>query len=238
MTEKLLRLQQDISSLPCRENLVSVLVYGTTVSSNDIANDLDVVIVAKKVDSSLKTLFELLSSESKNLDFNLYSKEEFFNDLSYYTREFKLEYLAKGFCVYGINIFEQEYRKVNKYSYRQSILIRSIEYLQMVRQRYFSAFFDPDQKLRYFKKYFLRISKSILLFKGVCDHSSVNNMADSEIMGNLFDLGIFSVLPNLEEARTLEEYFNLFDIISDALIKCKKEFDFQAPHAPLRGQTK
>ena len=230
MTEKLLQLHDDISSLSCRENLVSVLIYGTTVNSSDIANDLDVVIVARKINSSLRTLFELLYSKFKNLDFNVYSEEEFFNNLSYYTRGFKLEYLAKGFCIYGINIFEQEYKKVDKYSYRQSILIRSIEHLQIVRQKYFSASFDPDQKFRCFKKYFLRISKNILLFKGVCDHSSVNNMTDSEIMENLFDLGAFSVLPNLKEVRTLEEYLSLFDIISDALIKCKKEFDSQIPH--------
>jgi len=231
MTEKLLQLQKDISSLPCRENLVSVLAYGTTVSNRDIADDLDIVIVARKVDSFLGVLFELLSSGFKNLDFNVYSEEEFSNSLSYYTREFKLEYLAKGFCIYGINIFEQEYKKVNKYSYRQSILIRSIEHLQMVRQKYFSVFLEPDQKLYYLKKYFFRISKNILLFKGICDHSSVNNMTDGEIMGNLFDLGVFSVLPNLEEVKTLEGYFNLFDIISVVLIKCKKEFDSQSLNA-------
>src|SRR3989344_2104068 len=144
MTEKLSEFQREVSSLPGKENTVCVLVYGTMATDSDIANDLDIVIVVKKVDFGLNALFELLSRQSKNLDFNVYSHEEILNDLSYYTREYKLEYLAKGVCIFGTNIFLEEFEKVNKFRYRQSILIRSIEHLQMVRQKYFFSSLNPE----------------------------------------------------------------------------------------------
>lgn len=227
MTEKIAELQKEIEYLPSRENLVSVLVYGTMITESDFANDLDIVIVVNQVNTSLNALINILTKYSQNLDFNVYTHKELVNNLSYFTREFKLEYLAKGVCIYGSNIFEQEFKKVDNFKYRQSILIRSIEHMQMMRQKYFSPSFSPEQKFNYLKKYFLRISKNILLFKGVDSHTSVNKLSDGDVMKKLYNLGMFSSVPNLENIVDADEYCGLFDLISDALIRCKKEFDAQ-----------
>lgn len=225
MTEEFLRLQKEILILPCKDNLVSILIYGAMLTDRNTAHDLDIIIVVKKVDSTLNSLFELLSGRYKNLDFNVYSFEEILNDLSFFTREFKLEYLTKGVCIYGENIFVDEFKKVNNYKYKQSILIRSIEHLQMVRQKYFSVVISYDQKFNFLKKYFLRISRNILLFSGTDNHSSVNNISQNEIIQKLVNVGMFDTLPNVDNVKTIDEYFNLFDIISKVLIKCKQKFD-------------
>ena len=41
----------------------------------------------------------------------------------------------------------------------------------------------------------------------------------------LFDIGMFDFLPNTEETKTVDEYFDLFNLIGKALIKCKKDLD-------------
>ena len=224
MKEEFLRLQQEIKYLACAENILCVLVYGTIVNDSSTANDLDIIIVVKNVDSTLNELFKVLSKKYKNLDFNVYSQEEILNDLSFFTREFKLEYLAKGLCVYGENLFKKEFLKVTLYEYKQSILIRSIEYLQIVRQKYFSTALNSKEKLYFLEKYFLRISKSILLFKKVDNHSSVNSLNKDEIFKKLITIGVFDLLPDINNVKSIDEYFNLFYILSEALIKCKKEF--------------
>ncbi len=230
MNEKFLKLKKEISSIPDKDNLVSVLIYGSILdnkNNRNTINDLDIIIVVKKVDSTLNNLFKLLLNKYKNIDFNVYSYEEILNDLSFYTREFKLEYLAKGLCIYGKNIFHDEFLKVNNYEYKQSILIRSIEHLQMVRQKYFSSSLNYNQKFDYLKKYFIRISKNILLFCGVDNYSSVNKLDKNEIFKKLITIGMFDVLPDIDNIKKLDEYFNLFNIISKVLIRCKKDFDLQ-----------
>jgi len=145
-------------------------------------------------------------------------------NLSFYTRESKLEYLAKGLCVYGKNIFIDMWKKVNRYEYKQSLLIRNIEYLQLVRQKYYSSESELV-KLAYLKKYFLRISKSVLLYWGIDDHSSVNRLNDDEIKEKLSQMKVINKKLNVARDQTLDHLFKDFEILSIALIKCKKELD-------------
>jgi len=232
MSEELLRLQKDISSLPHSDNLVSIVVYGSIITNESKAQDLDIIVVVQKVNTSLSHLFKLLYERYSTIDFNVYSYAEILSTVSFYTREFKLEYLQKGLCIYGANIFQDEFLKVDANKYRRSILIRSIEYLQMVRQKYFSRSLTDAQKFEYLKKYFLRICKSILLFCGRHDHSSVNKMTQVEILEDLVAMRVFDTLPDIESIENKNDLFNLFSIISDALMKCKKEFDSEQ-HASL-----
>ena len=108
MDESILKLQKDILSLHCRDGLVSILIYGSIISDESAAKDIDIIIVVKKVDFTINSLFELLASRYSDLDFNVYSYKEILSGLSFYTREFKLEYIAKGLCIYGENIFQDE----------------------------------------------------------------------------------------------------------------------------------
>lgn len=225
MNEDLLKLQKEILRLPNRDNLVCILIFGSVITNKSAAHDLDIIIVCKNVNNSLISLFELLENQYRNIDFNLYSFEEIKGNISFYTREYKLEYLVKGTCVFGKNIFIDEYLKINNLQYKQSILIRSIEYLQMVRKSYFSKSTNLDHKFYFLKKYLLRILKNILLFKGVDNHNSVNKLDQNELFHKLFKLGGIKIMPKLDRINTLHDYFNLFCIVSDALIKCKIEFD-------------
>jgi len=170
MSEEFLNLKNDIKSLDSNRNIICLLLFGSVLFDSNNAKDFDIIIVVKKVDPGLKELIALFSSRYEKVDFDIFTQKKMIKNLSFYTREFKLEYLAKGLCVYGKNIFIDMWKKVNRYEYKQSLLIRNIEYLQLVRQKYYSSE-NELVKLAYLKKYFLRISKSVLLYWGIDDHS-------------------------------------------------------------------
>jgi len=224
MTEDLLSLQKEILALPVKDNLKCFLVYGSILTDSK-ANDFDAIVIVEKVDSALNGLFKIISNRYNKLDINIYTYAEILENISFLTREFKLEYLSKGVCLYGENILKNEYWKINDYKYKQSMFIRSIERLQMVRQKYFLSSTDPEEKLNYLKKYFFRISKSLLILNGVEKDSTVQILNQDKVNQKLFDIGMFDFLPNTEETKTVDEYFDLFNLIGKALIKCKKDLD-------------
>lgn len=227
MSEEFLKLKNDIESLLLQDNLVSFLLYGSVLTSRNNAYDLDGIIIVKKVDDSLKSLFKLLENKYKKLDFNIYTEDEILSNLSFYTREFKLEYLAKSLCLYGNNILEQEFLKVDNFKYRQSILIRSIEHMQLVRQKYFLSL-DPDSvKLVYLKKYLIRICKNILLFKGAYNHTEVNLLEEDEIEKVLAEHEILLSSISLKDLNSAEEYFISIQSLSSVLVKCKEELNYE-----------
>ena len=162
---------------------------------------------------------------NKNIDFNLYTYQEIINGLSYYTREFKLEYQSEGICLYGVNILKDEFSKITEYKYRKSILIRSLEHLQMVRKVYFTQSFDDTYKTRYCEKYFQRISKNILLFNNIGNHASVNKLKITEVTQKLIEDKIIVNSLLIKDKPTMEEYLVLFGIIGEYFIKCKNEFE-------------
>lgn len=222
MSEELINLKTKISNLPITDNLVCFIVFGSTTISSKNPDDLDAIVVVKRVDSVLENLFSMLKEKYSKLDINIYALEEVENKISFYTREFKLEYLSKGICLYGNNIFIKEFNKVTSYEYKQSILIRSIEHLQLVRQKYLTSASNDECKVKYLKKYFLRISKNILLFKGIFDHSSVSNLPETEIYRKLVEVKLFDKMPQLNTKVSL---FEEFEQISRALIYCREELN-------------
>lgn len=225
MNEELLRLQRDLSSLRCKNELVSVVIYGSTIYASSVANDLDIIIVVKKINSDLCELFDSLFKKYKNIDFNLYTYQEITNGLSYFTREFKLEYQAEGICLFGENILKNEFNKISEYSYKRSILIRSLEHLQMVRKVYFSQSFDDTYKMKYLEKYFQRISKNILLFNSVGNHASINKLKTKEVVQKLIDEKIIINDLLINDMPNMHEYLELFEVIGEYFIKCKNEFE-------------
>lgn len=225
MSEELLRLKTKILNVCTDDNLVSFVVFGSTALNVENPNDLDAIVVVRKADPTLENLFDMLKESYFKLDINIYTLEEVENNLPFYTREFKLEYVSKGVCLYGNNIFIQEFDTVTDYQYKQSILIRSIEHLQLVRQKYLASDSNDVQKIKYLKKYFLRICKNILLFKGIFDHSSVNELVESEVYKKLVELRLFNKIPQLDIEKSSTFLFVEFEQISKALVSCKEEIN-------------
>lgn len=223
MRKDFLLLKKEIQKIRNIENVLSVVLYGSVVSGKRKVNDLDGIIIVNKVDSSVMDFFNLLKSRYKKLDFNIYSQEELRKKVSYYTREFKLEYLAKGVCVYGKNLLKEEFAKISIFEYRQSLLIRSIEHMQMVRQKFFTSDVDDVKKREYIEKYFWRISRNILLFRGGYDHSSVNKLNKKEVLRRLNSLKLYNTIPKIDSKTETNELFNYFSLISDAIIKCRED---------------
>ncbi|MCX6754514.1 MAG: hypothetical protein NTU81_01635 [Candidatus Nomurabacteria bacterium] len=226
MRKELLSLKKDISLISCKNNLVCVLIYGSILKDDYKADDLDVIIVVKKVDSTLNEIFKLFSNVFNKLDIHTYSQEEISQGLSFYSREFILEYLAnEGMCIFGNNIFKNEFLNINAYQYKQSMLIRSIERIQMVRKKYFISSVGQDEKLKYLKKYFLRISKSILILENKENNDSLKNLTQEEVNQKLFTSGVLDFLIDSSHLNNLDDCFNLFDNISNVLTRCKKNIE-------------
>ena len=223
MESKIELLKNEIKKLDIYGNLVCILLYGSVASNSQNPDDLDGVVVVKKVNSDIKELFNLLRSYFNKLDFNIYSEYEVKNKISYFTREFKLEYLANGTCLFGENIFKELYSCVTNQEYRLSILTRSIEHLQMARQRYFFVLKNEEDRFKYLYKYFLRISKNILLFYGVCSHTTVNNLTNNELFLKLYDCNIFDKIVDMEKVKSSDELFGLFYQIEQAIYKIRTE---------------
>lgn len=224
----LLDLKRKISLLPHADNLVCFLVFGSILDSEKNVNDFDAIVIVKKVNSTLNELFRLLASRYKQLDVNIYAREEVLNNLSFYTREFKLEYLVQGLCLLGENMLTDVYSRVTEYEYEQSMFIRSVERMQTVRQKCLSGSLTPQKKITYIKKYLLRISRSILILQGSEDNLSANKLQQSEINKKLVEIGILDPSLDFKKIKTPDEYFNFFNsVISKALIKCRKDFDLR-----------
>ncbi|HAS80473.1 MAG: hypothetical protein UR25_C0001G0076 [Candidatus Nomurabacteria bacterium GW2011_GWE1_32_28] len=216
-------LKKEIRNLKDKKKILSVIIYGSAISNKKKVNDLDGIIVVKEVNSSLLPFFNLLNTKYEKLDFNIYTYEELIKKISFYTREFKLEYLAKGNCIYGENLLKKEFSKISKFEYRHSLLIRTIEHLQMVRHKFFTSKIDDDQKRVYLEKYFWRISRNLLLFKGEHNHTSVNKLSQKDILKKLYTLKLYDYVPKINSQLTLDEFFDCFVLISKAIIECRKE---------------
>lgn len=227
MKNKIEILKNKIKSLSISENLVCVLLYGSVTLNSENPDDLDGVVVVKQVVPQIKELFDLIKSYFNKLDFNIYSEYEVRNKISYFTREFKLEYVAKGICLFGENIFKEMYYNTTNKEYKLSILIRSIEHLQMVRQKYFFALKNEEDKFNYLNKYFLRISKNILLFYNTFNHTTVNNITHKELFKKLYDINIFDKIINIQNIKTSDELLILFSLIEQAIYKLRNEIQYE-----------
>lgn len=223
MRNKIRFLQNQIQNLDIANDLICVLLYGSAVSDSKNYNDLDGIIVVKKVTPELSSLFRLLEEHFAKLDFNIYTEYEVKNRISYLTREFKLEYLAKGICIFGKNIFATLYQSVTQKEYRLSIFIRSVEHLQMVRQKYFFGLKTEEEKFKYLYKYFFRISKNILLFYGKFTHITVNKLTNAEVLKELYDTYLFDRILDIEKVKKSDQLLSLFALIEEVIYKMKTE---------------
>lgn len=220
MSDLILNLKEDLKKIDCIKNIECVILFGSAVYNFDCAKDLDIIIVVKKIDHKIKDLFFLFEKYKIKIDFDLFTVEEIRNNLSFYNREFKLEYLAKGIPIIGNNIFIEEYKNINIYSYKNSILVHLIDYLQKIRLSYFGHF-DEIEKISYLRKYYFRILKGVLLFYGVGDHTYVNNLKDEDVVLRIQDLG-FSINTSINFLN-LNDLFDRFQTVGEIIVICMKD---------------
>lgn len=223
------KISADISELPCAENITCVYLYGSIYKKihkiDTFDTDMTIVIKDEKIDIS--PLFLYLQKYFENIDFHLYTNKEINNDLSFYTREFVLEYVTKGLCVYGnSDILTNQYKKVTREQYVRSIFIRSVEYLQTVRAVYYSNKYAIDYKLRYIKKYATRLARCIILMNGYTTWDELERMTPNQIIKMLSDRKHISSEFNkdaMDLELPLEFYFRLFCEIGRNLNKIRPQ---------------
>ncbi len=223
MQNKIEIIKKEIKSLEIASNIVCLILYGSVTTNAENPDDLDGIIVVKEITPALDELFYLLKLHFTKLDFNIYSKYEVENNISYFTREFKLEYLAKGLCILGENIFMSIYSLVTEKQYKFSLLVRSIEHLQLVRQKYFFGLKSEEEKYKYLKKYLVRISKNILLFYGKFTHTTVNELTDSQVFKELYVSKVFDRIIVINSVTLSKDLLTLFSFIENALYRMRKE---------------
>jgi len=223
--ESIKNLQRDLEVLKQECRLRCFLVYGSLLQGVERPNDLDVIIV---VDAFEKTqaIFEAISKhfpESK-LDFHIYLTEEVETGVSFFTREYVLEYLSKGMCLCGENLFKDKFEQVTLLQYKKSMFIRSVEHVQMVRKTLFSDTLSKERKLIFVRKYLLRLSINVLLFNNISSHEALSSMTLLEVLRLMKE---FHFLTDFDEKLltegSWEEVFNLFSTVSARLPSFLKE---------------
>ncbi len=217
-------LKKEIEQLPCRDNIACFLLYGSILKKKKF-EDVDIIIVVKDIKINIDSLFTLVYTKFPKPDFHLYSVEEIESNLSFFTREYVMEYLAKALCVFGENPFKTKFNEVTHFQYQQSLLVRSIEHVQMVRKVFFSQKCDYGYKEYYLKKYFNRLAKNLLLFRGICDYERVNTLSEKKVIKILVENKILkrSYSSRNFSKNNLSNLFEVFCEMGKNLILCKRD---------------
>lgn len=223
--ESLKSLKKDLEALKEETGLECFLVYGSLLQGVEHVNDLDIIVVVNKF-TKTQLIFDSIKKHfpDSKLDFHIYLKDEVEADVSFFTREYVLEYLSNGLCLCGENFFKEKFKEVTPEQYKESMFIRSVEHVQMVRKKIFSQELDEEQKLKFVRKYLLRLSINILLFSGIASHEKLSSMSLVEVMRTMKDSG-FLIEFDEHQIRTgsLEEVFGIFCRVSENLIFSRKK---------------
>lgn len=224
------KIKNEISLFKCAENICCILLYGSALKKTSLEDikDTDIIIVLDDIKSDITELFDYIFKNFHDTDFHLYAIAEIEGDLSYFTREYVLEYLSKGVCLYGENIFQNKFKEVTKQQYTESILIRSIEHTQMVRKIYFSEKYNLEYKTYYVKKYIVRLAKNILLYKGIMDYDRLDELTNEEVIRVLINNNLLDKRYDLPWDDHLKQvsiglYYDLFCEIGTNLLNCRTE---------------
>lgn len=154
-----------------------------------------------------------------NPDVLVYKYNEIIQDLSYFKREFILEYLSKGLCLYGTNILKTKFEKITNKQYRESIVIRSAEHLQKVRTLYYNNSVDVEYKRNVIEKYIIRLSRNIIMLNGINTYDKLEMLSNEEVLDILYDNYLINHRCNDfdNSQKSLEYYFKLFNLIANNL---------------------
>jgi ADP-ribose pyrophosphatase YjhB (NUDIX family) len=221
------QIQNQLNDLNCTKNVVSIVLYGSLykkIFEVDI-QDTDLIIVVKDTSKDFTELFSYLRNIFKNLDFHLYTELEIENNIAFYTREYVLEYLAKGICLHGQNPFNNLYKKITKEQYKESIFIRTFAHIQMVRNVYFSNKYNFEYKILYLKKYIQRIGKNMLLFLDISDYDSFEKISSEHLFKELTNNNLITKAPTegFNDLKPLDFYYNIFCDLSEKMIILKEK---------------
>lgn len=227
MDKKVLtQLRKELALLPSSGNIKCFLLYGSIFKKKQAEiKDTDIIIILNDVSANVDDLFTFIYKNFPNPDFHLYSMDEIENDVSFFTREFVLEYLSKAFCLYGENVLIDTFQSVTNQQYKESLFIRSIEYVQMVRKVHYSEKYELSYKQSFQKKYVVRLSRSILLFKGLVSYDELDTLSDDQILDLLIrkNLLLEQVHPGGIESWSFEDCYKVFCKIANTLKDCKKD---------------
>ena len=222
------KIKSQIQLLPCASNISAIYLYGSIYKEIHRADihDTDMTIVIKDDTVDISELFDLLHTYFEQMDFHLYTETEIEHDLSFFTRGFVVEYITKGLCIYGDNILEKYNTSVSKEKYRQSIFIRSMEYVQLVRRVYYSFDHNFDYKISYLKKYTTRLARCVILMKGYATWDELERLTPNQILRILYDnkhLSLeYSIYKNDLE-KPIEYYYRILCEIATSLHTLRKD---------------
>lgn len=222
----ILALQCEVNQLRSKSNILCFLLYGSILKESDQSRikDTDIILVLRDLSFDSSDIFEFIHKRFYNPDFHVYGAEELRSGLSHFTREYVMEYLAKAKCLFGTNVFVDLFSQVSTRQYKESILIRSIEHTQMVRKVFFSTKYTTEHKIEYLRKYIIRLSRNILLFKKLASYTELDKLSDVEIVEMVqVIIKTEESFAELLQSAYLPSLYKLFVMTSAFLLECKNE---------------
>lgn len=206
-------------------NLHSFIIFGSSIHKRTIANDTDICIVLERAndDTTTKRIAEFIFNNFEKPDYAIFLKEEIESNLPFSSLGnglFSLEYLSRGYCIHGENIFKKKIIGMDRSKYKESILIKSFEYILRLRLVYFSLKHDDQYKFIFFQKYLTRLVRMILLYEDHVTYDHVETFSRIELLELAKNLSI--IKENYDFSNiTLDDYYDIFKGVCKYIVSIK-----------------
>lgn len=214
--------REKLGKQPFTDKLVCVVLFGSSTRRIDPPKDTDICIVLKDADIDRDSLSRFIFDNFKNPDYTIYTEEEVNSSLPFVdvgNGVFALEYLARGHCIFGRNIFSEKLRAMDPEAYKESLLRKAFEYILRLRIVLFSEAHDSDYKFNYFQKYVTRLARMVLLYQGYASYDNIDSFTRMELLKFAEQKKILS-LPGADDP-TLENYIRIFEDIDRYVVNIR-----------------
>ena len=170
------------------KDMVCFIVFGSSVvnyNMGKVPDDVDICVVVNSRDADLGKISEFIFESFKKPDFRIYFQDEIDSELQFMDvgiGMFAMEYFANGIALFGVNIFIDKVKNVNKDKLKESYLNKIFEYIIRIRVAYLSKKLTHEYRMWHIHKYVIRLLIDILLYEERIAYSDLKNITKYQII--------------------------------------------------------
>ncbi|MCX6716488.1 MAG: hypothetical protein NTV72_01025 [Candidatus Taylorbacteria bacterium] len=214
-------IKENIKKQEFSKKVCCFIIFGSSIRTTGTPKDSDIAIVLNDLDVDVNEISSFIFDNFINPDFTIYLKDEIESKLPFVdvgNGFFALNYLARGICIYGKNIFKEKLEKIDVVKYKESLLTKAFEYILRLRIVYFSQKYDESYKFDYFQKYVTRLIRMILLYREYLNYDNIDNFTRVELLEYAKLKSIFIENYNFGSI-SLNDYLKMFKEADKYIIK-------------------
>lgn len=218
-------IQQELKRQAFLSDIHSFVIFGSSTRRPGSPKDTDICLVLKNPHSNQEAISKFIFNTFINPDITIYLKEEVESSLPFTdigNGVFALEYLSRGICIFGDNIFKNKMTGIDLSKYYESLLVKAFEYVLRLRTVFFSEKYDSSYRFTYFEKYVTRLTRMVLLYKNYVNYDSVESLTRVELLSLAKNKGILKGEYDFN-LITFNDYFRMFEEVNKYLIGIKEQ---------------